>query len=114
MGGYYAGDFSSNEDIEREFGLGASDLDGCDILFAAYEYEDYEGSAFVVFRKDGRLWSVDAGHCSCHGLDEQGYSGDGKTQWEPEATTVKALRMREFYSLGHHKAALLAAIGASA
>lgn len=67
---------------------------GVEVLLASYGSENYGGDAFVLFRRDGVLYEVNGGHCSCHGLGSQGYSGDRDTQWEPEATTVESLRHR--------------------
>ena len=61
------------------------EFQGIDVLFASYEYEDYQGDAFVLFRKDGKLYEVNGGHCSCYGLEGQ---------WEPEETTIEALEHR--------------------
>ena len=56
-----------------------------EVLFASYEYAGYEGDAFVLFRKDGKLYEVNGSHCSCYGLEGQ---------WEPEETTIEALEHR--------------------
>lgn len=61
------------------------DLEGCSIIYAEYENEYYEGSAFVIFEKDGKVFEVNGSHCSCYGLEGQ---------WEPEETTVEALLAR--------------------
>jgi len=61
------------------------ELDDIEILFASYTYECYEGDAFVLFRKDGKLFEVNGGHCSCYGLEGQ---------WDPEETTKEALMHR--------------------
>lgn len=58
------------------------------ILLAIYEYGNYEGSAFVLYEQDGKLYEVNGGHCSCNGLEGQ---------WDPEETTWEALAMRQFY-----------------
>ena len=58
---------------------------GAEILLASYGTPSYEGYAFVLFRRDGKLWEVNGSHCSCYGLEGQ---------WEPEETTVEALRRR--------------------
>jgi hypothetical protein len=65
-----------------------SEFQGIEVLFASYEYADYEGDAFVLFRKDGKLYEVNGSHCSCYEL--QG-------QWEPEETSIEALwhRLKE-------------------
>ena len=56
-----------------------------EILLASYAYECYEGDAFVLFRKDDKLYEVNGGHCSCYGLEGQ---------WSPEETTIEALERR--------------------
>ena len=58
---------------------------GVEILLASYGSGGYEGSAFVLFRRDGQLYEVNGSHCSCYGLENQ---------WDPELTTVEALRHR--------------------
>jgi hypothetical protein len=45
------------------------------VIVAAYTYEDYSGDAWVVYRDQGKYYTVDGGHCSCYGLEGQ---------WEPE------------------------------
>ena len=47
--------WSNTEDVARDFAICESELEGVEILFASYEYEDYSGNAFVLFRKK---WSV--------------------------------------------------------
>lgn len=56
------------------------------ILFAEYETPSYEGYAFVLFERDGKLYEVNGSHCSCYGLEGQ---------WEPDETTWEALAMRQ-------------------
>lgn len=58
---------------------------GLDVLFASYCQGNYSGDAFVLFRKDGKLYEVNGGHCSCYGLEGQ---------WDPEETSIEALRKR--------------------
>ncbi len=55
-----------------------------DIIIAAYNKESYEGDAFILFKKDGKLYEVNDSHCSCNGLEH----------WEPEEVTKKALLLR--------------------
>lgn len=69
-----------------------------EILFAWYDCADYSGSALVVYERDGKLYEVNGGHCSCYGLEGQ---------WTPEETTAEALGMRcvrdeEYSSYGPH------------
>lgn len=62
----------------------AIDLRGV-LILVAYYYENCSGKAFVLFARDGKLWEVNGGHCSCNGLEDQ---------WEPEETSPEALRLR--------------------
>ena len=73
-------DYTDKEPLENK-----PEFKDVEILLASYEYENYEGEAFVLFRRDGKLWEVNASHCSCYGLENQ---------WEPEETTIDALRHR--------------------
>lgn len=58
---------------------------GLDILLASYGYDNYAGDAFVLFKRDGKLYEVNGSHCSCYGLEGQ---------WEPEETNKEALEKR--------------------
>jgi hypothetical protein len=64
-----------------------------DIIYAGYTYEDYNGAALVVFKKDGKIYENNDGHCSCYGLED----------WRPEETSIEALRMRKGWP-GLHEA----------
>lgn len=57
---------------------------GVKILFAGY-YGGYEGEAFVLFAKGGKLYEVYGSHCSCYGLENQ---------WEPEVCVLKEIIKR--------------------
>jgi hypothetical protein len=59
------------------------------ILFALYDGGDYDGSAFVLFERDGELFEVNGSHCSCYGLEDQ---------WKPERTSWQALVDRHLYT----------------
>lgn len=83
--GQFFGDFSCSDDIVNEFNITDQDLEGVRILIADYNFEGYEGSAFVLFEKDGSYYEVHGDHCSCYGLEGQ---------WEPEKTYLYALRYR--------------------
>lgn len=56
---------------------------GMTVLLASYDRE-WSGDAFVLFEREGRLWEVNATH----------RSGECLGPWEPEETTVDALRHR--------------------
>ena len=81
----YYGNWSGKEDIVRDFNIDLSELDGAKILLADYRYEDYSGSAFVLFEKDGKLYEDHGSHCSCYGLEDQ---------WSPEETSAEELLYR--------------------
>lgn len=75
----------SVNDMAIEFGIFDNDIAGCDFVYSEYNQGSYEGDAFVVFIRDGKLFEVNASHCSCYGLDGT---------WEPEETTLSALLAR--------------------
>jgi hypothetical protein len=81
----YLGSFESLADVGREFDESEGFLTESALVVAAYEQGNCDGEAFVLFRHDGKLYEVNASHCSCYGLDGQ---------WEPEETTVSALLAR--------------------
>lgn len=87
----YLGNFIDRENMMANFEISEETLEGCRILFAAYENESYEGYAMVIFSKDGKLYEVNGSHCSCNGLEGQ---------WEPEETSLEALKIRN-YSYGN-------------
>ena len=68
----------------EEFEAPPGALDDAEVYFANYEWEDYGGYAAVIFERDGKLWHVNGGHCSCHGLEDQ---------WEPQETTWETIAM---------------------
>lgn len=76
---------AGREGMREDFAISDEELRGIEVLLASYTYEDYEGSAFVLFRKNGKLFEVNGGHCSCYGLEGQ---------WEPEETSVESLKHR--------------------
>jgi hypothetical protein len=85
------------EDVLNEFKAPADALDGAELLLAWYGTGSYDGNAFVLYKKDGKLYEVNGGHCSCHGLEDQ---------WEPEETSWEALALRPWtsYSSGELEA----------
>lgn len=78
-------DWDSVEGVISNFNINASELSEATIIAATYTYEDYSGSAWVVFRKNGTLYEVNGSHCSCYGLEGQ---------WKPEETSFEALQHR--------------------
>ncbi len=79
----YLHNWSDFSDMARDFEQPISHE--IDVLLASYGTDNYCGDAFVLFRKDDKLFEVNAGHCSCYGVEDQ---------WSPEETTVASLRKR--------------------
>lgn len=73
------------ERLKSDFEITDDELEGVEILLASYTYECYSGDAFVLFRKDGKYFEVNGGHCSCYGLEDQ---------WEPEEASLDELYHR--------------------
>lgn len=71
--------------IVEDFEIDISELNGATILFARYWGCSWDGTAFVLFLRDGKLYEVNANHCSCFGLEGQ---------WEPEEAYIAELRHR--------------------
>ena len=74
--------FGNEQDVIDSFQIDQNELNGAFILLAWYGYGDYDGSAFVLFERNGKLYEVNGGHCSCYGLEDQ---------WSPEETTADVL-----------------------
>jgi hypothetical protein len=77
--------FASAEDVFREFDVSKEEQAGVEFIYADYNTPAYEGDAFVVFVRDGRLYEVNGSHCSCNGLEGC---------WQPEETSPVALLSR--------------------
>ena len=71
MENVYYGDWKNLEDMLRNFCISKEVVEDYEILYAWYEYADYSGSAFVLLKKDDKLYEVNGGHCSCYGLEDQ-------------------------------------------
>lgn len=56
------------------------------LLIALYDGGGYDGTAFVLFKQNGKLYEVNASHCSCYGLEGQ---------WSPDETSWEALAVRK-------------------
>lgn len=80
-------EFNSVEDVIKEYNAPNDALSGATIHLAWYGYGSYCGSSLVIFEKDGTLYEVNGGHCSCHGLEDQ---------WSPEETTWEILNRRDY------------------
>ncbi len=94
----FHGEWSNKEGIIGDFDISSTALRGCKILFASYNSEDYQGTAFVLFERKGKLYEVNGSHCSCYGLGSSSWGDDGNSQWQPEETTIEALISRPYLS----------------
>lgn len=85
----YHGAWSSKEEMAKDFSNAYDEplheAMIADVIVAAYEAGGYEGDAFVLFRKDGKLYEVNGSHCSCYGLEGM---------WEPEEVEPEVLLER--------------------
>ena len=86
----YYGNWTCLTDMLRDFCIDESDVEGYQVLYAWYEYEDYSGSAFVLLEKAGVLYEINGGHCSCYGLEDQFFL---------EETNVEALLKRKHFGV---------------
>ncbi len=55
------------------------------IKFASYGTDNYSGEAWVLFERNGKLFEVNASHCSCYGCEGQ---------WEPSELNLDELKNR--------------------
>jgi hypothetical protein len=51
----YLNNWSSREEMAQDFDLTGSELDGANVLLASYGTPAYEGYAFVIFERSGKL-----------------------------------------------------------
>src|SRR5436190_5375054 len=77
---YYDG-FSSHDDLP----YGEDNPSPGEVVYAGYTYEDYSGSALVVFVRDGAWFENHDSHCSCYGLE----------CWRPEGALPEAIAKYE-------------------
>lgn len=79
------GEWEKKEDVQYSFNLSKEYFDSVNIIYACYDIDGYEGSAFVLFEQNGKVYEVNAAHCSCYGLEEG---------WDFEDTSYEALQYR--------------------
>lgn len=64
--------FSDWADVIGQFGpVPDHDMTEPELAYAVYSTPAYEGSATVVYRRDGQWFENSGGHCSCYGLEDQ-------------------------------------------
>lgn len=75
----------TNDEVAKIFDEDISSFEGVKIIFAAFTGDTYEGKAFVLFERNGKLYEVNGSHCSCFGFEDQ---------WDPEEASIAELRHR--------------------
>lgn len=75
-------EFSNYNDLIKRFPTDEK------ILLAVYNQESWEGDAYVLFERYGKLYEVHGSHCSCYGLEDQ---------WQPEETSWEFMVSKHFY-----------------
>lgn len=81
----FLNNWSNLAEMAEDFNLEEEALKGVTVLLASYGTPAYEGNAFVLFGRSGKLYEVNGSHCSCYGLEGQ---------WEPEETSAVVLQHR--------------------
>lgn len=69
----------------NDFQIKSEEIEPFEVLLASYTYEGYDGNAFVLMKRDQKLFEVNCGHCSCYGLEDQ---------FQPEETCIESLQQR--------------------
>lgn len=95
----FEGLFGNKDDVCREFNV---QFDGA-VIYAWYEYEDYSGSAEVIFIHNGKFFTVSGSHCSCNGLEEC---------WDPIEMPLAALKKIAASGKGSYSDGIREALGA--
>lgn len=68
--------------ISDEFHVPKSELNELKFHVVMSDSDGYGASAFYIFEREGKLYEVNASHCSCYGFEDQ---------WVPEETTFEYL-----------------------
>lgn len=75
-------------------------------IFARYLIDGYEGSADVVFYRDGKWFYNSGSHCSCYGLEDQWepeeFDAELQLSLEAEEALKSGKRYIRFYSYGYY------------
>lgn len=79
----YQGYFESWKDVVVNFGGPLGMKEPAKVYLAAYNCENYDGHAEVVWRQGHKYYFLEGSHCSCFGLEETG--------WDPEEFKTKKI-----------------------
>lgn len=83
--GWREDDNTPIKQVAYDFQVDIEFLEELNILVATYTYQNYEGSAFVLYESNGKLYEVNGSHCSCYGLEGQ---------WIPEEASLDEMEHR--------------------
>jgi len=81
----YINDSEEYDQVENS--IIEKDLEGAELLVSIGNSYGYEEEMLVIYEKDGRLYIVEASHCSCY---------DFSGQWSPSEYSYKAMLMRKW------------------
>lgn len=96
----YEDRFCDWEDIQHEFRMDEPKPD--EVIYASYTYENYSGSAIVIYRRGEKFYVNQGGHCSCNGLEGQ---------WDPtEYESLELFRACVVKGYWYNKEEILATI----
>lgn len=86
----------AKEELARKFEIDVSALADANLLIARVSQGGYEGDAFILLERDGKLFEVNGGHCSCYGFE-------GQWDEEPIADPAVLLTRRDYEFEGEDK-----------
>lgn len=94
----YQGNWSKWADVVRSFNQAEKMPKRPHVFYAWYEYEDYSGSAIVVFylgdQFTGSYFVETGSHCSCNGLEECDWL---PTEYPTSAALIACLKREPSY-----------------
>ena len=64
----FVGNFNCSTDVLRE--SGKDSFGGFRPLLAIYILDSWQGEAYILLEKDGKLYENEIYHCSCYGLED--------------------------------------------
>lgn len=79
-------EYYSKEQVAADWSIDLRQLDYYEIIYHAYNTGSYEGCAFTLMKKDGKLYENNGGHCSCYDLEGQ---------WDPEESAIESLEQQK-------------------
>ncbi len=91
------GNFSDEADVCRQMAFTDEQRQNRTIVYAQYSQIDYDGDATVIYLEDGKLYQINASHCSCFSLSEADCNKDA---FEIDFETLKGFCERGVSAYG--------------